>query len=61
MGRAGMRARPSTTPAWATNCLVEVDPNVVLCTYTNDQREELPVAQLIRFTEHRIELVTAHE
>ena len=37
-------------PAWAMGCLVEVEPDVVLCTYMNSQRNQPLLAQLIRVT-----------
>ncbi len=37
-------------PAWAMGCLVEVEPNVVLCTYMNASRSQPLLAQLIRVT-----------
>jgi len=37
-------------PAWAMGCLVEVEPDVVLCTYMNWDRGQPLLAQLIRVT-----------
>jgi hypothetical protein len=37
-------------PAWAMGCLVEVEPDVVLCTYMNYDRHRPLLAQLIRIT-----------
>jgi len=42
-------------PAWAMGCLVEVEPNVVLCTYMNGQRNMPLLAQLFRVTPKGIE------
>ncbi len=37
-------------PSWAMGCMVEVEPDVVLCTYMNWERSEPLLAQLIRVT-----------
>jgi hypothetical protein len=37
-------------PAWAMGCVVEVEPDVVLCAYMNSQRNQPLLAQLIRVT-----------
>jgi hypothetical protein len=42
-------------PFWAMGCLVEVEPNVVLCTYMNWELKQPLLAQLIRVTPERIE------
>jgi len=42
-------------PAWAMGCIVEVEPDVILCTYMNAQRKHPLLAQLIRVTPRRIE------
>jgi hypothetical protein len=42
-------------PAWAMGCMVEVEPDVVLSTYMNAQRNMPLLAQLLRVTPDRIE------
>ena len=37
-------------PAWAMGCMVEVEPDVVLCTYMNAERHMPLLAQLVRVT-----------
>lgn len=37
-------------PAWAMGCIVEIEPNVVLCAYMNSQRNQPLLAQLIHVT-----------
>ncbi|OHB77699.1 MAG: hypothetical protein A2W31_09085 [Planctomycetes bacterium RBG_16_64_10] len=37
-------------PAWAMGCMVEVEPDVVLCTYMNAQQNLPLLAQLVRVT-----------
>jgi hypothetical protein len=37
-------------PVWAMGCLVEVEPNVLLCTYMNARQDEPLLAQLIEVT-----------
>ena len=37
-------------PAWAMGCMIEVEPDVVLCTYMNAQRSQPLLAQLIQVT-----------
>lgn len=37
-------------PTWAMGCLVEVEPDVVLCTYMNWDRSQPLLAQLLRVT-----------
>lgn len=44
-------------PNWAMGCMVEVEPDVVLCTYMNASREKPLLAQLIRVTAKGIEPV----
>ena len=44
-------------PNWAMGCTVEVEPDLVLCTYMNAQRDKLLLAQLIRVTCRGIEPV----
>jgi hypothetical protein len=46
-------------PAWAMGCLVEVEPDVLLCTYMNRSREAPLLAQLVRVTADGIEPVDA--
>ena len=42
-------------PAWAMGCAVEVEPNVVLITYMNANRDAPLLAQRVRVTDQRIE------
>ena len=42
-------------PAWAMGCMVEVEPDVVLCTYMNAERNLPLLAQLLRVTPERLE------
>jgi hypothetical protein len=42
-------------PVWAMGCLVEVEPDVLLCTYMNYSREAPLLAQRLRVTGERIE------
>jgi len=42
-------------PAWAMGCMIEVAPEVVLCTYMNAERNLPLLAQLIRVTPDRLE------
>ena len=44
-------------PNWAMGCAVEVEPDVVLCTYMNAYRDKPLLAQLIRVTDSGIEPV----
>jgi len=44
-------------PAWAMGCMIEVEPDVVLCTYMNAQRSMPLLAQLIRATPEGIKPV----
>jgi len=44
-------------PAWAMGCIVEVEPDVVLCTYMNAQRAMPLLAQLVRVTPEGIKPV----
>ena len=37
-------------PAWAMGCMIEVEPDVVLCTYMNWNQGEPLRAQLVRVT-----------
>ena len=37
-------------PIWGMGCAVEVEPDVVLCTYMNAQRDQPLLAQLVRVT-----------
>ena len=48
-------------PVWAMGCLVEVEPDVVLCAYMNASRKEPLLAQLIQVTPTRLEPVTRPE
>jgi hypothetical protein len=41
-------------PVWAMGCLVEVEPDVVLCAYMNASRKEPLLAQLIQVTPTRL-------
>jgi len=45
-------------PAWAMGCMVEVEPDVVLCTYMNAQRSMPLLAQLFRVTPRGIKPIT---
>ncbi|MBI2926043.1 MAG: exo-alpha-sialidase [Verrucomicrobia bacterium] len=42
---------------WGMGCLVEVEPDVVLCTYMNWDRKQPLLAQLVRVTRERVEPV----
>jgi hypothetical protein len=42
-------------PFWGMGCLVEVEPDVVLCTYMNWERDKPLLAQRLRVTPSRIE------
>ena len=42
-------------PSWAMGCLLEIEPNVVLCTYMNAWQHHPLLAQLIRVTPNGIE------
>lgn len=44
-------------PVWAMGCIVEVEPDMLLCTYMNATREAPLLAQLVRVTENGIEPV----
>ncbi|NUM56270.1 MAG: DUF1080 domain-containing protein [Candidatus Hydrogenedentes bacterium] len=44
-------------PVWGMGCIVEVEPDVLLCTYMNAERAQPLLAQLVRVTEGRIEPV----
>jgi hypothetical protein len=44
-------------PVWAMGCLVEVEPDVVLCAYMNASRKEPLLAQLIQVTPTRLKPV----
>lgn len=44
-------------PAWAMGCIVEVEPDVLLCTYMNCDRDKPLLAQLVRVTPERVEPV----
>lgn len=44
-------------PNWAMGCMIAVEPDVVLCTYMNAQRDKPLLAQLIRVTSNGIEPV----
>ena len=41
-------------PSWAMGCMVEVEPDVVLCTYMNSTRDAPLLAQLLRVTDEGI-------
>ena len=41
-------------PVWAMGCLVEVEPDVLLCTYMNWDRKEPLLAQLLRVQPSRV-------
>ena len=45
-------------PAWAMGCIVEVEPDVLLCTYMNAERGQPLLAQLMRVTQERVEPVS---
>jgi len=45
-------------PAWAMGCMVEVEPDVVLCTYMNAQRDQPLLAQLFRVTPEGIKRIS---
>jgi len=45
-------------PVWAMGCLVEVEPDVVLCAYMNASRTDPLLAQLIRVTPTSIQPVS---
>ena len=45
-------------PAWAMGCLVEVEPDVLLCTYMNWTRDAPLLAQLVRVTKEVIQPVS---
>ena len=45
-------------PAWAMGCLVEVEPDVLLCTYMNARQDQPLLAQLIRAAPSGIEPVS---
>lgn len=45
-------------PVWAMGCLVEVEPDVVLCAYMNANRKEPLLAQLIQVTPTCLKPVT---
>jgi hypothetical protein len=45
-------------PVWAMGAMLEVEPDVLLCTYMNAQRGQPLLAQLIRVTPERIEPVS---
>jgi hypothetical protein len=42
-------------PFWAMGCLLEVEPDVLLCTYMNWERDKPLLAQRIRVTPTRLE------
>ncbi|NPV46096.1 MAG: DUF1080 domain-containing protein [Armatimonadetes bacterium] len=42
-------------PVWAMGCMVEVEPDVVLCTYMNAQRDQPLLAQRLRVNGDRLE------
>jgi hypothetical protein len=44
-------------PFWAMGCTVEVEPNVLLCTYMNAERNMPLLAQLVRVTPEGVEPV----
>lgn len=44
-------------PVWAMGAMIEVEPDVVLCTYMNAERNQPLVAQLVRIQPNRIEPV----
>jgi hypothetical protein len=44
-------------PVWGMGCIVEVEPEVLLCTYMNAERGQPLLAQLVRVTPDRIEPV----
>ena len=48
----------SDYPAWAMGCMVEVEPDVVLCTHMNAQRSMPLLAQLFRVTPKGIEPIS---
>jgi hypothetical protein len=48
-------------PLWAMGCIVEVEPDVVLCTYMNSDRSQPLLAQLIRVHPGRIEPVAREQ
>jgi hypothetical protein len=37
-------------PVWAMGCMIEVEPDIVLCTYMNSERSQPLLAQLMRVT-----------
>ena len=41
-------------PAWAMGCMVELQPNVVLCTYMNWQREAPLLGQIFKVADSGI-------
>ena len=45
-------------PAWAQGCMIEVEPDVVLCTYQNFQRVWPLLAQLFRVTPEGIKSIS---
>ena len=53
----GLHWDPGTVidyPAWAMGCMVEVEPDMVLVTYMNAQRNQPLLAQLVRVSQDRI-------
>lgn len=42
-------------PVWAMGNIIEVEPNVLLCTYMNSDRSLPLLGQLVRITEKGIE------
>ncbi|MBI5093475.1 MAG: exo-alpha-sialidase [Candidatus Hydrogenedentes bacterium] len=44
-------------PVWGMGCIVEVEPDVLLCAYMNAERSQPLVAQLVRVKEDRVEPV----
>ncbi len=44
-------------PVWGMGCIVEVEPDVALCTYMNAERNQPLLAQLVRITADRVEPV----
>ena len=45
-------------PVWGMGCIVEVEPDVALCTYMNAERNQPLLAQLVRVTPERVEPVS---
>lgn len=48
-------------PVWAMGCLVEVEPDTVLCTYMNQDRSQPLLAQLFRITPQGIRPVARQQ